>query len=634
MQNIHKILEQHWGYSTFRPLQEEIILSVLNGTDTLALLPTGGGKSICFQLPGLAMEGMCLVVSPLIALMKDQVYHLHQKGIKASAIYTGMSYRVIDSILDNCVLGKVKFLYISPERLASEDFRVRMMKMNVSLLAVDEAHCISQWGYDFRPPYLKIAEVRELLKNVPVIALTATATPEVVDDIQTRLLFKKRNVLQKSFLRKNLSYVVRRTVNKEQELLDILKKVNGSAVVYVRNRKKTKDYSDFLNKHGVKSDFYHAGLEPNERTRKQDIWIKNKTRVICCTNAFGMGIDKPDVRIVIHMDVTESLEAYFQEAGRAGRDEQKAYAVQLLDNSDILEIDKKINKGFPETDFIKDVYDTLCVFLRIAYNTGANQTFDFALENFTTQHHLNSAKTLSALKIMQQQEIIYLSESVYSLSKIKCVCTKDALFSFQEKHKALEPLVKFILRTSEGIFEDYVDIDEQAIAPRLKIRTEEVTKQLMALDVYRIFSYKPRKNKPQVIFLQNRVKREAIRLDQTFIEKRKQDYEQRLKAVRYYISENTLCRTRVLVKYFGEILSQDCGICDVCLAKKKSGLSNEAFAKIVTEIENELKQNSLSFDELKYKLNIKKEHLNQLLDYLKDCNRIYIKPEGKVEWQN
>ena len=632
MHNIHGILKQYWGFDNFRPLQEEIINSVLAAKDTLALLPTGGGKSICFQVPAMAMDGMCLVISPLIALMKDQVYNLNRKGIKATAIHSGLPARVIDTLLDNCVFGKIKFLYISPERLASEDFQVRMLKMKISLLAVDEAHCISQWGYDFRPQYLKIAEIREKLKNVPVIALSATATPDVANDIQEKLLFKQHNLLKKSFVRKNLSYVIRQTPNKEQAMLDILSKVKGSAVVYVRNRKRTKDYSDFLNRHKMNADFYHAGLDPNQRSRKQDNWIKNKTRVICCTNAFGMGIDKPDVRTVLHMDLAESVEAYFQEAGRAGRDEKKAYAVQLYGQSDLTELDKKLKEGFPSVDFIKDVYQGICTYLRVAFQDGINRSYDFDLAHFADTQKLSAVKAMSALKILEQQELFYLTESAYQLSQIKCVCSKEALAQFQEKNKKMEPVIKFILRTSEGIFEDFVSIDEQAIAPRLKITLEELIEQLGQLHQFKIFNYQPRKNKPQLIFLHNRVKKEDLLLDREFINKRREGFEKRLKSVRYYVTEHTICRTRLLVKYFGENVSEDCGICDVCAAKKKTSIGSDEFSKIVGAVENELQASALTIEQLREKLDIKQSELNTVLNFLLDKGITETTAEGKIKW--
>jgi ATP-dependent DNA helicase RecQ len=630
--NIHHLLKQYWGFDSFRPLQEEIIQSVLDKKDTLALLPTGGGKSVCFQVPALAVDGLCLVVSPLIALMKDQVYNLNKKGIKAVAIYSGIPQLEADILLDNCVFGNVKFLYISPERLTTENFLERLKRLKINLLAVDEAHCISQWGYDFRPPYLKIAEVREYLNNVPVIALTATATPKVVDDIQHKLLFAKPHVLQKSFVRKNLSYVVRQTINKQNALLDILQKVKGSAVVYVRNRKKTKQLSDFLNQNKIKADFYHAGLQPNERSEKQESWIKNKTRVICCTNAFGMGIDKPDVRVVVHMDLAESIEAYFQEAGRAGRDEQKAYAVQLLDNTDIVELDKKISEGYPDINFIREIYNSLCLHFRLAFHSGNNESFDFDINSFTKTFNFAPLKVLQTIKILEQQEILLASDSVYTLSQVKIITDKEVLFKFQASNENIEPLIKFILRTSEGVFENFVNIDEENIAGRLKNSADEIVNQLKLLDKFGIISYAARKNKPQIIFQQNRVKSDALHLNRDFILQRKADFEERLKAMRYYITEATVCRTRLLVKYFGEEIDKDCGVCDVCVARKKTGLSTANFAVLLEKVEKEIKQNALTPEQLNKKLNIKQHELETAMDCLADAGKIARTKEGKLKW--
>lgn len=634
MANINQILKQYWGFNTFRAPQREIIESVIAGHDTLALLPTGGGKSICFQVPVMAMDGICIVVSPLIALMKDQVMNLNKKGIKAAAIYTGMPYRQIDTLLDNCVYGNYKFLYISPERLATDDFRVRMQRMKVCLLAVDEAHCISQWGYDFRPPYLKIAEVRDQLKNVPVIALTATATTEVVTDIQQQLHFKEGKVFIKSFVRSNLSYVVRQTTNKEQSLVDILSKVKGSAIVYVRNRKKTKEFADALNKHRIVADYYHAGLEPSLREKKQDNWVHNKTRVIVCTNAFGMGIDKPDVRTVVHIDVPDTLEAYFQEAGRAGRDEKKAYAVQLLDLSDIESLNKKLKESLPSPEFIREVYDALSIYLRISYNSGFQQTYDIDLGDFASKNKWLTNKALSALKTLQQQEIIYLTEGVYRQSQIKVATTKEVMYKFQVENKQYDPIIKFILRSSEGVFEDYVHIDEQNMAGRLKITANIVIELLNKLDSFGVFSYLPRKDKPQVIYLQNRLRKEELRLNTTAINDRKNEYETRLKAVREYVTENNTCRTRMLVKYFGEKDVDDCGVCDVCLAKKKSGLTDVQFSKAVSDVEAILKAKPLSILELSKQLNIEGVNYNKVLDFLMDAGKVTRNADKQLVWVN
>ena len=632
MHDIHQILKQYWGFDQFRPLQRDIIEAVLRKEDTLALLPTGGGKSICFQVPALANDGLCLVVSPLIALMKDQVQNLTNRGIRAAALYSGMTYRQIDTMLDACIYGDYKFLYVSPERLAGEEFQVRMEKMNISLLAVDEAHCISQWGYDFRPPYIKIAEVREKLKGVPVIALTATATPGVVNDIQEKLLFKKKHVLQQSFVRKNLSYVVRQTRNKEQSLLDILTKVNGSAIVYARNRKKTKEFSDYLNKHNIKSDFYHAGLDPLVRSEKQDSWISNKTRVICSTNAFGMGIDKADVSLVIHMDLADSLEAYFQEAGRAGRNEKKAYAVQLTDAFDLSFLDKKIEESFPSLHLIKDVYQSLCTYLRVAYNSGINNSFDFDLRAFSEHCKLHQTKTYSALKILEQQGIIYLAEGVSNLSMVKAIAAKDVIYKFQTDHKKYEALIKFILRTSEGVFMDFVPVEESVIATRLKISVQQTVEQLEALHQMKIINYQQRKEKSQIVFLQNRVKREDLWLDTEFIKSRKANFEEKLKAVKYYVTENNMCRTRLLVKYFGETIEHDCGICDVCTGNKKTGLSTAGFSEIVAAIENELRQSALTGAQIKTKLHIHDADLDKAINFLLDAGKITWADELNLKW--
>jgi ATP-dependent DNA helicase RecQ len=632
VQDIHGILKQYWGFDKFRPLQEEIIRSVLAKNDTLALMPTGGGKSLCFQLPALVNDGMCLVISPLIALMKDQVQQLEAKGIKALAIYSGLDYRTIDSLLDRCVYGNYKFLYISPERLQMEDLQGRIEKMNISLLAVDEAHCISQWGYDFRPTYLRIAEVREKLKNVPLIALTATATPEVVEDIQKQLLFKSKNVFQKSFTRKNLSYVVRKTSDKNRSALEILNKVNGSAIIYFRSRKKTQQFSDYLNKHNIQSDYYHAGLLPQERSLKQDNWVKNKCRVICCTNAFGMGIDKPDVRLVMHLDLAESIEAYYQEAGRAGRDEQKAYAVQLLTEADIFDLDRKIVEGYPDIDFIKNIYDSLCKYLRVAYENGENQSFDFDARNFAHSIKTDAFKIYAVLKILEQQKLIYLSDGAYSLSQVKAIAQKDHMFDFQSKNKKYEPLVKFILRTSEGVFEDYVNVEEEVIAARLKLSVGEVIEQLKALDVFKIFIYKPRSEKPQITLLQNRKRKEDLRLDREFLKRRETSLINRLNSVKYYVTENNICRSRLLVKYFGENNDENCGICDVCLAGKKAPLAATEFEQITLMVQTALTESPLTLEQLKNKVSVNSSELNRALDFLMDAGKIKRTARATLQW--
>jgi ATP-dependent DNA helicase RecQ len=632
LKNIHQILKEHWGFAHFRPLQEDIINSVLSGKDTLALLPTGGGKSVCFQVPALATEGICIVVSPLIALMKDQVMNLNIKGIKAVAIYSGMNYRTIDTTLDNCVYGHYKFLYVSPERLLTDDFKARLPKMNVNLLAIDEAHCISQWGYDFRPPYLKIADTRQLIPHVPVIALTATATPEVVEDIQDKLLFKQKNVLKKSFVRSNLSYVVRQSMNKEKTMLEVLSKVPGSAVVYVRNRRRTKEVASLLIKNGIKTTYYHAGLSAAERSKAQEDWIKNKTRVVCCTNAFGMGIDKPDVRTVIHLEPPDTLEAYFQEAGRAGRDEKKAYGVLLVGKHDADDLHLKIDEKFPDITLIKDVFDKLCSYLRISYHTGINQSFDFDFHDFSETYSLKSSLVHSVLEQLAQQDLILLNETSSALSSIRARASKETLHRFQEEQKSLEPIIKFILRTCGGVFEDYVQIEEEPIAKRLKISVEECVAQLQRLHKFEIFDYKPRKEKPQIIFLQNRYTKEQIPIDAALFTSRKKTYTKRIEAVTEYISNNFVCRSVSLVRYFGETNASACGICDVCVAKKKSGVTEIDFNNISNKISITLKENPLAKDALINELNFKKELSLQTIDFLTDIGRIEKNENGKLRW--
>lgn len=620
----HQILKQYWGYDKFRPLQEEIIQSVLQGKDTLALLPTGGGKSICFQVPALALDGLCLVVSPLIALMNDQVQNLQKKGIKAAAIHSGLSLRDTDTLLDNCVYGSYKFLYVSPERLTNEMFRARLAKMKVSLLAVDEAHCISQWGYDFRPPYLKIAEVRALLPNVPLIALTATATLPVVKDIQEKLHFKSGTVFQKSFVRSNLSYVVRKSADKHKTMLEILHKVPGTSVVYVRNRRKTKEAASFLQKHGISADYYHAGLTAPERNSKQDAWIKNKIRVICCTNAFGMGIDKPDVRTVIHLDPCESLEAYFQEAGRAGRDEKKSFAVLLYDAADVLNLQAQIEKGYPSVETVREVYEKLCIYFRIAMHHGTELgPLIFDIGTFCDAYRFSPYAVLQALQILVQHEVLLMSEDFRGSTKVKMIAAKETLFHFQQQNKNLEPLIKYILRTAEGVFEDDVSIDELGIAARLKISIEELALQLQTLQRLQILRHTPRKELPTIFFQQNRIPANELRLNSEWIQQRKQNFEDKLTAVKQYINNSSICRTRQLVRYFEETIATDCGVCDVCVASKKANMSSVDFQQAVEQLTGLLQEKSTTVKGLQSATKIKQEDFRLVMDYLADNGLIY-----------
>ncbi len=583
------ILKQYWGFDNFRPLQEEIIQSVLSKNDTLALLPTGGGKSICFQVPALLLDGICIVVSPLIALMKDQVSNLKARGIKAEALYSGLSISQIRQIVSNCIYGDVKFLYVSPERLATSSFKDALRQMKVNLLAVDEAHCISQWGYDFRPQYLQIAEVRELLPNVSVLALTATATQKVASDITEQLHFKKKQVFSKSFVRSNLSYVVRQTFDKNAQLLHILKQVPGSAVVYVNARKGTRQTADFLNKNGLSSDYYHAGLSPAERSSKQESWIAGKTRIIVCTNAFGMGIDKPDVRTVIHMNVPQSLEAYFQEAGRAGRDEKKAYAVLLCNQSD-KQLLKDIIENFPLPEQLRQTYDALCNHLKIPLHQMPADAVKFNIAACAADTNIAVRVLMEHLRLLEQMDVLTMSEATQPYPIIKCLVGKDALLKLYNANPSLEAVTKMILRTSEGVFEDYTVFHEKEIAKRLGIETSELIAKVNELQKLHIFSYKPVEETPQISFTHERVESAHLRLNIALLQMRKQQTTERAAAMLQYISTGHFCRSAMLVNYFGEKFSENCGVCDVCIAAKKSGLKHAQFLQLMNELEQQLQQ--------------------------------------------
>jgi ATP-dependent DNA helicase RecQ len=625
----HDILKQYWGFDRFRPMQEEIVQSVIDGHDTLALLPTGGGKSLCFQVPAMCMEGLCIVVSPLIALIRDQVINLHQRGIKATAIHSGLPKGEIDRLLNNAVFGETKFLYVSPERLGTEEFKVRVKDMKVNLIAIDEAHCISQWGYDFRPAYLKIIELRELLPAIPVIALTATATRPVVRDIQNKLLFTNEKVFQKSFVRHNLSYVLRQADDKNQQLLDILKKVKGSSIVYVRSRRKTKEVSDYLRRNRISADFYHAGLENDERNKRQSAWLENKIQVIVCTNAFGMGIDKPDVRSVIHIEPTESIEAYFQEAGRAGRDEQKAYAIQLITTGDNEDLLKSKIEHIPAYKEVKDIYDSICGEANIAYNTGMGYAFDFDISVYARQHGYSPVKVMNVLNLLESQELLQVSDGFQSSAKIKFITGKDVLYKFQVEHRNFEPIIKMILRTCSGVFEDYVNFNEMAIGAKLKLSADQSVTALQRLNDLHIASYIPKREKPQVTLLQNRIKKEELILDKKFIEQRIEGFKERIDSVRGYINNTTICLSKYLVQYFGEMDAEDCGICSVCLSRKKEVLSAIEFETIANMI-IEMSKEPMSFHDIDINIDAGIEKIKQVIEWLTDNGKIGRTEDGRI----
>ncbi|MCO5279685.1 MAG: RecQ family ATP-dependent DNA helicase [Chitinophagales bacterium] len=627
-----QVLKKYWGYENFRPLQEEIVLSVLQGNDTLALLPTGGGKSICFQVPALVLDGICIVISPLIALMKDQVFNLKNKGIKAEAIYTGLQIHQIQTILSNCIFGDVKLLYVSPERLATSSFREAMKQMKVNLIAVDEAHCISQWGYDFRPPYLQIAEVRELLPKIPILALTATATPKVAKDIVEKLHFKEPKVFAKSFVRENLSYVVRQTFDKNTQLVHILKNVPGSSVVYVNSRKATKHIATFLIQNGFSADFYHAGLSATERSSKQENWIEGKTRIIVCTNAFGMGIDKPDVRTVIHLETPQSLEAYFQEAGRAGRDGKKAYCVLLINETD-KKLLKDIIEHFPLPENLRNTYNLLCNYLKIPLHNKPSSAVNFSVSAFAAENKIPIRDSLVQLKLLEQMEIVSITETSMPFSTVKCLVSKDALMKLYAANPSLEPLTKMILRTSEGVFEDFSVLHEKEILKRLSIDFFEFQSQIKTLQQLRIFNYQPISEEPQITLLHERVDAKHLQLDYDLLKLRKEQIVERAKAMLHYISSVHFCRSNILVSYFGEEIIQKCGVCDVCIAEKKSGLNTKQFESLMKQLETLLVQPK-TIQELAETTAQKPEVIVRCLQFLSDAELVKCNAKtGKFEWE-
>jgi ATP-dependent DNA helicase RecQ len=580
---IEEILKQYWNHDHFRPMQAEIIKSVLLGHDTLALLPTGGGKSVCFQVPALAKEGVCIVISPLIALMKDQVENLKDKGINAVAIVSGMGRREIDLALDNCIYGTVKFLYLSPERLLSELVQERIKYMNVNLIAVDEAHCISQWGYDFRPPYLHIADLRQLHPNVPVLALTATATADVKKDIQDKLQFKNPVIYQQSFERSNISYVVQDAENKFRRMLDIAKGVKGSGIVYVRSRRDAAEIAKYYNENGIKADFYHAGLPMDERAERQESWKNNRTRVIVATNAFGMGIDKPDVRFVIHKDMPESLEAYYQEAGRGGRDGQKAYGVLLYTHADRLRQEKLFELNFPTVDEIKHVYHCLANYYQLAYEAGEGLSFDLDLGEFCSRFKLDAIKTLNALKFLEKDEYLSFNESVFLPSRFRFEVVNEVLYNFQIQNAGWDPFIKTLLRSYGGAFENYVKIKEYDLSRRTTLSVQQVVEGLLQLQQFGLISYLQQTDKPQVTYLKARQQSNRLFINKNYIQERKETYRQKMEAVFAY-AVHKQCRSQMLLAYFDEPNARKCGICDVCLDEKRHKNEDELFDNITNEV--------------------------------------------------
>ena len=630
--NVQDILKEYWGYDSFRPLQEDIINAVLDGKDTLALLPTGGGKSLCFQVPAMARDGLCLVVSPLIALMKDQVENLKQKGIGALAIFSGMSFIEIKKTLQNAAHGNYKFLYVSPERLETNLFLEYLPAINVTLIAVDEAHCISQWGYDFRPPYMRIAGIREQLPGIPVLALTASATQIVQDDICEKLLFGKTHQrFKQSFERPDLSYSVFNVPSKQNKLLEILKNVPGSAIVYCKSRKHTKDIAGLLLMNGVNADHYHAGLSHDDRNKKQENWISNKTRVIVSTNAFGMGIDKPDVRVVVHYDIPDCLENYYQEAGRAGRDGKRAYAVLLYNNNEPDDLLQQADIRFPSAEEIKKVYIALMNHLQVAAGTGEGISFDFDIASFCTAFKLNILTASYAIKALEQEDILSSNEFFFKPSTVVFTTNRDELADFENQHKELETVIKGLLRSYEGIFDFPATVYESRLSKFINKDIEPVKKELKTLNDHGIIDYAPQKDKPQLFLLQNRMYTDNYTINTTNYLARKKNFELRAANMVAYIKKTVGCRSQFIAKYFNAATIRSCGICDNCINEKTIYISTAEFEKISGQIFQLVKEKPVTVDIILDTLKeIKKDKIWKLIDYLVAEKKIVADAQGKL----
>lgn len=627
-----EILKQYWGHDSFRPLQEDIISSVMEGKDVLALLPTGGGKSVCFQIPALAKDGLCLVISPLIALMKDQVENLKRRNIMALSIHSGMTHFEVKQTLQNAAFGPYKFLYVSPERLETALFKEYLPAFNLNLIAVDEAHCISQWGYDFRPPYLRIASIRSEFPKVPVLALTASATPIVQEDICEKLLFNERKIFLQSFEKPNLSFSIFKADSKFNKLLEILKKVPGTAIIYCRNRKRTKEIASLLKLNNISADFYHAGLLQDQRNQKQEDWIQNKIRVIVCTNAFGMGIDKPDVRVVVHMDIPDNLENYYQEAGRAGRDGKRAFAVLLYTQIEFEELKRLPDIKFPSINDIKKVYQALANHLQIPVGSGEGQYYEFNINEFVLNFKLDIFLVINAIKALEQEGILTFNEQIFLPTKIRFTCSKDELNEFETAHPHLENLIKYLLRSYEGIFDNEVSVNEKLISRLSKLSTEELTGQLKELQAFGIIDYNPQKETPQIYFLLNRAPAQYLNFHRDEYLKRKHQYQIRIDAMEKFITLDKVCRSKYIGNYFGDLAMQPCGVCDNCLQQKNTQLSTEEFSKISDRILCHINGNASEIQTLFNQLNgFKKDKIWKVLDYLQAEGKVSVNEKGFLE---
>ncbi|MCU0472163.1 MAG: RecQ family ATP-dependent DNA helicase [Bacteroidales bacterium] len=628
-----QVLTKYWGYTSFKPLQEEIIRSIAEGKDTLGLMPTGGGKSITFQVPALAKEGICLVITPLIALMKDQVNRLNSLEIKSLAVHSGMSAEEIDIALENSIYGNYKFLYISPERIATRIFQTRLPRLNLNLVAVDEAHCISQWGYDFRPSYLKISSIRGLIsEKVPFLALTASAIPVVIDDIMKNLGFREKNVLRTSFERKNISYLVRSAEDKGTYLLKTLHKVNGSGIVYVRSRKRCKEIAELLVANGISADFYHAGLPSELRDKKQTSWTTGETRVIVATNAFGMGIDKAEVRFVIHWEMPDSIEEYFQESGRAGRDGKPAYAVLLYSTSDKSRMEESIKRRFPPVEKIKDIYEALCNFLQVPQGAGKDSVFDFSMQGFVSKYRLPVIETYNSLVFLQREGYIEFTEEINNPSRVHFIVGRDDLYKFQVANESFDGFIKLLLRSYSGMFSEFVAINEETLAKKSALTRDVIYRFLVKLSTLNIIKFIPGKKTALVIFTEERLERKALKISPENYLQVKEKYIIRLNKMIDFADYNTKCRSVTLLDYFGEEADR-CGSCDVCRERNELDLSKYEFDLILEEIKEILAETKLDAQELISRITYPEEKSMKVLRWLLDHNKIIMDDKHLLMWK-
>ncbi|MGD0755225.1 MAG: RecQ family ATP-dependent DNA helicase [Bacteroidales bacterium] len=629
-----QILTKYWGFSSFRPLQEEIIRSVAEGKDTLGLMPTGGGKSITFQVPALAQDGICLVITPLIALMKDQVNRLNDLEIRSIAIHSGMSGEEIDNALENCIFGDYKFLYISPERISTRVFQAKVTRFNLSLVAIDEAHCISQWGYDFRPSYLKIASLRDhISEKVPFLALTASATPQVIDDIMKKLAFREKNVLRTSFDRKNISYLVRKVEDKGSYLIKTLRKIRGSGIVYVRSRKRSKEVAELLVANGISADFYHAGLTDELRDKKQASWTIGETRVIIATNAFGMGIDKSEVRFVIHWDIPDCIESYFQESGRAGRDGKPAFAVLLYSPADKARLIDTIRKKYPAIEKIKDTYEALCNYLQVPLGSGKDNVFDFNMYDFVAKYRLPVIETYNSLQFLQREGYMEFTEEINNPSRVHFIVSRDDLYKFQVANESFDGFIKLLLRSYSGMFSEFVPVNEEALSRKSAATRDTIYQYLVKLSSFNIIRYIPGKKTALVIFTEERLVRKALMISPDNYLHVKEKYEIRMNKMIEYADSDNHCRSVYLLNYFGEE-SDRCGICDVCRERNELELSKYEFDLILEEIKSILSEKNPDAEELVKLIDFPEDRIIKVIRWLLDHNKIVQDGDHKLSWKS